>query len=398
MKKKCWPWWYAFEINSGSDHLEQEHCVYGNHSSLNYLFAKKSPRRDCSSGFLLLSRGIAIVKGMSFPAKVTSFSWDRPMKLLIFSKLAIVDLRRDIIVPTTPLKKISQRHGKISPLTFSQRDEKPQNSIQVYKSLRVGDRISLGPFQSSRGNKDIMWRFVRGDSLTVCGRGCWDIGVRVTKGGDKVWGAKGLGGLRGNRAFFGGGGGGWAVVGQWGLGGEVVLGGGSLGGLRMYGCLEACWYHSVGLDERAVVMVVAFWLLWLVWVLAVGERGDLSVVGGWFRRVGRCERERRGGVWVWEYLWVVVGSVVELAILGAGLDGLLGFTWWQYLMCGALSLFRWGSGCKVVAVGGCRASKVVSVVCGYQCWRRMGSLGGAGGEGVILLDCCGGSERVGALG
>ncbi|GJV90344.1 reverse transcriptase domain-containing protein [Tanacetum coccineum] len=135
--------------------------------------------------------GNFIVKGMSSQQKnkffkdVKHYFWDDPYlfkicavlqakKLLTSSKLAIVDPPGDITVPTTQPKKFltqdfigpinlsrchdlvtrcdtCQRQGKIS-----QRDEMPQNSIQVCEIFDVWGIDFMGPFPSSRGNKYIL--------------------------------------------------------------------------------------------------------------------------------------------------------------------------------------------------------------------------------------------------
>ncbi|GKG26351.1 reverse transcriptase domain-containing protein, partial [Tanacetum coccineum] len=95
-------------------------------------------------------------------------------QLLTSSKLATVDPPGDTMVPITPLKRssisgfywptiykdahdfvtrceICQRQSKIS-----QRDEMPQNSIQVCEILDMWGIDFMGPFPSSRGNKYIL--------------------------------------------------------------------------------------------------------------------------------------------------------------------------------------------------------------------------------------------------
>nr|GEU54124.1 reverse transcriptase domain-containing protein [Tanacetum cinerariifolium] len=66
-------------------------------------------------------------------------------KPLTFSKLATMDHRG------TPWPKLHSQEGKIS-----QRDEMPQNSIQVCKIFDVWGIDFIGPFSSSRGNKYIL--------------------------------------------------------------------------------------------------------------------------------------------------------------------------------------------------------------------------------------------------
>ncbi|GJT06271.1 reverse transcriptase domain-containing protein [Tanacetum coccineum] len=106
------------------------------------------------------------VKGVVFGGK----------KLLTFSKIAKGPTTGDTTVPITPLKRsglfdsgfywptiyedahdfvtrcdICQRQGKIS-----QRDEMPQNSIQVCEIFNIWGIDFMGPFPSSRGNKYIL--------------------------------------------------------------------------------------------------------------------------------------------------------------------------------------------------------------------------------------------------
>ncbi|GJR72427.1 reverse transcriptase domain-containing protein [Tanacetum coccineum] len=68
-------------------------------------------------------------------------------KLLKSSKLVMKDPPGAIIVPISPLKK----QGKIS-----QRDEMPQNAIQVCEIFDVWGIDFMGPFPSSHGNKYIL--------------------------------------------------------------------------------------------------------------------------------------------------------------------------------------------------------------------------------------------------
>nr|GEU82735.1 reverse transcriptase domain-containing protein [Tanacetum cinerariifolium] len=96
------------------------------------------------------------------------------VKPLTFLRLATMDLSRDIMAQTTLPRRcfdfgfywptiyrdaqdlvktcdVCQRQGKIS-----QRDEMPQNSIQVFKIFDVWGIDFMGPFPSSRGNKYIL--------------------------------------------------------------------------------------------------------------------------------------------------------------------------------------------------------------------------------------------------
>nr|GEU85173.1 reverse transcriptase domain-containing protein [Tanacetum cinerariifolium] len=68
-------------------------------------------------------------------------------KLLISSKVVMKNPSGAIMVPISPLRK----QGKIS-----QRDEMPQNAIQVCEIFDVWGIDFMGPFSSSRGNKYIL--------------------------------------------------------------------------------------------------------------------------------------------------------------------------------------------------------------------------------------------------
>ncbi|GJX77003.1 reverse transcriptase domain-containing protein [Tanacetum coccineum] len=72
--------------------------------------------------------------------------WFRGKKLLTFLKLATECPR-----PLSPNVTYCQRQGKIS-----QRDEMPQNSIQVCEIFDMWGIDFMGPFPSSRGNKYIL--------------------------------------------------------------------------------------------------------------------------------------------------------------------------------------------------------------------------------------------------
>ncbi|GJR78814.1 reverse transcriptase domain-containing protein [Tanacetum coccineum] len=68
-------------------------------------------------------------------------------KLMISTKLVMKDPPGAIIEPISPL----ERQGKIS-----QRDEMPQNAIQVCEIFDVWGIDFMGPFPSSHGNKYIL--------------------------------------------------------------------------------------------------------------------------------------------------------------------------------------------------------------------------------------------------
>nr|GEY64927.1 reverse transcriptase domain-containing protein [Tanacetum cinerariifolium] len=140
--------------------------------------------------------GNFIVKGMSsqqnkkFFKDVKHYFWDDPYffrfvriksfdsvcmakKLMIFSKLVIKDPPGAIMVPISPLKKYLMPNSFGQPFIeaynlvkscdscqrqrkISQRDEMPQNVIQVCENFNVWGIDFMGPFPSSRGNKYIL--------------------------------------------------------------------------------------------------------------------------------------------------------------------------------------------------------------------------------------------------
>ncbi|GJY14032.1 reverse transcriptase domain-containing protein [Tanacetum coccineum] len=119
--------------------------------------------------------GNFIIKGMSTQQKrkffkdVKYYFWDDPYlfrtyadksfegvcmgkKLLKSSKLVMKDPPGAIIVPISPLEKyLMSRQGEIL-----QRDEMPQNAIQVCEIFDVWGIDFMGPFPSSHGNKYIL--------------------------------------------------------------------------------------------------------------------------------------------------------------------------------------------------------------------------------------------------
>nr|GEU66793.1 reverse transcriptase domain-containing protein [Tanacetum cinerariifolium] len=118
--------------------------------------------------FLNFHVGNFIVKGMSSQQKkkffkdVKHYFWDDPYlfefvriksfngvcmakKLMIFSKLVIKDPSGAIMVPISPLKS-----------KISQKDEMPQNVIQVCEKFDVWGIDFIGPFPSLRGNRYIL--------------------------------------------------------------------------------------------------------------------------------------------------------------------------------------------------------------------------------------------------
>nr|GFC32726.1 reverse transcriptase domain-containing protein [Tanacetum cinerariifolium] len=92
--------------------------------------------------------GNFIIKG---PALIKLFDvvW-LAKKLLTSSMLVILDPPGDTMEPTTQRRKFLTQ-GKIS-----QKDEMPQNSIQISEIFDVWGIDFMGPFPSSKGNKYIL--------------------------------------------------------------------------------------------------------------------------------------------------------------------------------------------------------------------------------------------------
>nr|GFB77738.1 reverse transcriptase domain-containing protein [Tanacetum cinerariifolium] len=108
--------------------------VYTDHLALKYLFSKKDAKAR-------LLRWILLLQEFDFkPAK----------KLLTFSILVIVDPPGDTTEPTTQRRRFLTK-GKIL-----QKDEMPENSIQICKIFDVWGIDFMGPFPSSKGNKYIL--------------------------------------------------------------------------------------------------------------------------------------------------------------------------------------------------------------------------------------------------
>ncbi|GJU18226.1 reverse transcriptase domain-containing protein [Tanacetum coccineum] len=137
---------YAFE-KFRSYLIMNKSIVYTDHSALKYLFAKKDAKARLLRWVLLLQEfdfKVIDTKGAENYAADHLSRLENPYenakKLSTSSHLAIVDPSGDIT-----------RQGKIS-----QRDEMPQNSIQVCEIFDVWGIDFMGPFPSSRGNKYIL--------------------------------------------------------------------------------------------------------------------------------------------------------------------------------------------------------------------------------------------------
>nr|GEX75737.1 reverse transcriptase domain-containing protein [Tanacetum cinerariifolium] len=197
---------YAFE-KFWSYLIMNKSIVYTDHSSLKYLFAKKIQRQDCSDGFFSSKNSLSKPcklpcgefhhKGYDIAAKEFFFKdsrhyfWDDPylfrtyadqiIRRCVAGKEAIDILNACHSGPTGghygasyTAKKVfdsgfywpsiykdafelvkqcdsCQRQGKVS-----QRDEMPQNFIQICEIFDVWGIDFMGPFPSSKGNKYIL--------------------------------------------------------------------------------------------------------------------------------------------------------------------------------------------------------------------------------------------------
>nr|GEU51131.1 reverse transcriptase domain-containing protein [Tanacetum cinerariifolium] len=185
---------YAFK-KFRSYHIMNKSIVYTDHSALKYLFGKKDSKARLLRWVLLLQeftfKGMSSQQKNKFFKDVKHYFWDDPF---LFKICADQVIRRcvhgqeaiDILkachygpigghhCPNYTAKKVFdsgfywptiyrdaqdlvkscdayQRQGKIS-----QRDEMPQNSIQVCEIFDVWGIDFMGPFPSSRGNKYIL--------------------------------------------------------------------------------------------------------------------------------------------------------------------------------------------------------------------------------------------------
>nr|GFB34972.1 reverse transcriptase domain-containing protein [Tanacetum cinerariifolium] len=115
---------YAFE-KFCSYLIMNKSIVYTDHSALKYLFAKKD-------------------------AKARLRRWSLLLQEFDFKVIDTLDPLRDTMEATTQRRKFLTQ-GKVS-----QKDEMPQNFIQIYEIFDVWGIDFMGPFPSSKGNKYIL--------------------------------------------------------------------------------------------------------------------------------------------------------------------------------------------------------------------------------------------------
>nr|GEZ34352.1 reverse transcriptase domain-containing protein [Tanacetum cinerariifolium] len=145
---------YAFE-KFWSYLIMNKSIVYTDHSALKYLFAKKDSKARLLRWVLLLQEftfkeAVDILKACHYGPTVGHDGPNYTAKKVFDSGFYWPTIYRDFqdLVKNC---NVYQRQGKIS-----QRDEMPQNSIQVCKIFDVWGIDFMGPFPSSRGNKYIL--------------------------------------------------------------------------------------------------------------------------------------------------------------------------------------------------------------------------------------------------
>nr|GEU90196.1 reverse transcriptase domain-containing protein [Tanacetum cinerariifolium] len=111
--------------------------------TLNLVFTRGNQSTPWFADFANYHAGNFVLKGMSSQQK-SVYLVRKPLKFL---RLAIMDPQENLVKNCD----VCQRQGKIS-----QRDEMPQNSIQVCEIFDVWGIDFMGPFSSSRGNKYIL--------------------------------------------------------------------------------------------------------------------------------------------------------------------------------------------------------------------------------------------------
>nr|GEX06878.1 DNA-directed DNA polymerase [Tanacetum cinerariifolium] len=134
---------YAFE-KFRSYLIMNKSIVYTDHSALKYLFLKKDSKARLLRWVLLLQE---------FTFKVIDTKGTENLAADHLSRLENPHQNSKEINESFPLETLNMvsSHGKIS-----QRDEMPQNSIQVCEIFDVWGIDFMGPFPSSKGNKYIL--------------------------------------------------------------------------------------------------------------------------------------------------------------------------------------------------------------------------------------------------
>nr|GFA58703.1 protein NYNRIN-like [Tanacetum cinerariifolium] len=141
---------YAFE-NFRSYLIMNKSIVYTDHSALKYLFAKKDAKAR--------QEAIDILKACHSRPTEGHYGASYTTKKVFDSGFYWPSIYKDSFELVKHCDSC-QRQGK-----FSQRDEMPQNFIQIYEIFDVWGIDFMGPFPSSKGNKYIL---VAVDYLSKC--------------------------------------------------------------------------------------------------------------------------------------------------------------------------------------------------------------------------------------
>nr|GEV88220.1 hypothetical protein [Tanacetum cinerariifolium] len=158
---------YAFE-KFRSYLIMNKSIVYTDHSALKYLFSKKDAKARLLHWILLLQefdfKVIDTKRVENYAADHLSrlenpyetFLIPRKLTRPFLSNLSTKLLTRTQVPRGLQTSQITTRGTSLSRGKISQRDEMPQNSIQVYEIFDVWGIDFMGPFPSSKGNKYIL--------------------------------------------------------------------------------------------------------------------------------------------------------------------------------------------------------------------------------------------------
>nr|GEV27615.1 reverse transcriptase domain-containing protein [Tanacetum cinerariifolium] len=120
--------------------------VYTDHSALKYLFAKKDSKARLLRWVLLLQE--FTFKKSKFFKDVKHYFWDDPYLFKIYANQVI----RRCVSGQEAIDILKACHSGPTGGKITQKNEMPQNSIQVYEIFNVWGIDFMGPFSSSRGN------------------------------------------------------------------------------------------------------------------------------------------------------------------------------------------------------------------------------------------------------
>ncbi|GJX19807.1 reverse transcriptase domain-containing protein [Tanacetum coccineum] len=124
--------------------------LYTDHSALKYLLAKKDAKPRLLWWILLLQEFDVIIRDKKGAENLTADHLSR------LENPHQSDLEKKEITETFPLETLRMVTFRDDSSKISQRDEMPQNAIQVCEIFDVWGIDFMGPFPSSRGNKYIL--------------------------------------------------------------------------------------------------------------------------------------------------------------------------------------------------------------------------------------------------